>query len=229
MSDIYVGINVHLSPQMERYLRNVENKFYLNNHIHISNKLSVYDDKQNVHNNSIQTSFTDSINKMTIRTDIPKYNMDDMIKMIGNDDILSLQTKNQLIEYCYDESIHSLLLLTFGEVLWFVLQTIQHDFDEEKQKEIKKVLEQEMNDAEGKCFTGRLNRIVNCLNGFSSLVNIVIKGSEQINNVIFVIKNRLEKEKKYDIELHKEEVTKTLRGLEYNDDIINAWVDAIEE
>jgi len=221
--------NIKLSPQMERFLRNVKNKFYINNPIHIRNNLSVYDDMQNVHNNSIQTSFKDSINNMTIRTDIPKYNIDDLIKMIHNDDNLSLKTKERLVEYCYDENIHSTLLLTFAEVLWSVLQTIQHDFDEEKQKEIKTILNQEMDDAQGKCFTGRLNRIVNCLNGFSSLVNVVIKGSEQINNVIFVIKNRLEKEKKYDIELHKEEVTETLRELEYNEDTISAWVDAIEE
>jgi hypothetical protein len=149
--------------------------------------------------------------------------------MINSDDNLSLKTKERLVEYCYDENIHSILLLTFAEVLWSVLQTIQHDFDEEKQKEIKKILNQEMDDAEGKCFTGRLNRIVNCLNGFSSLVNVVIKGSEQINNVIFVTKNRLEKEKKYDMELHKEEVTKTLREMEYDEDTISAWVDAIEE
>ncbi len=221
--------NIKLSPQIERFLRNVENKFYINHQINIRNNLSVYDDMQNVHNNSIQTSFKDSINNMTIRTDIPKYNIDDLIKMINSDDNLSSKTKEKLVEYCYDENIHSTLLLTFAEVLWSVLQTIQHDFDEEKQKEIKAILNQEMDDAEGKCFTGRLNRIVNCLNGFSSLVNVVIKGSDQINNVIFVIKNRLEKEKNYDIELHKEEVTKTLRELEYNEDTINAWVDAIEE
>jgi len=221
--------NIKLSPQIERFLRNVKNKFYINNQIDIRNRLSVYDDMQNVHNNSIQTSFKDSINNMTIRTDIPKYDIVDLIKIINSDDILSLKTKERLVDYCYDENIHSTLLLTFSEVLWSVLQTIQHDFDEEKQKEIKTILNQEMDDAEGKCFTGRLNRIVNCLNGFSSLVNVVIKGSEQINNVIFVIKNRLEKEKKYDIELHKEEVTETLRELEYNEDTISAWVDAIEE
>jgi len=38
--------------------------------------------------------------------------------------------------------IHSLLLLTFSEVVWFRLQTIHKDFYSETQKEIKKILNQ---------------------------------------------------------------------------------------
>ena len=67
-----------------------------------------------------------------------------------------------------------------------MLQTIKNDFDEQVQIEIKHILNQEMTDSICKCFTGRLVRTINCLNGFSSLVNIHIKDSEQIANIIFL-------------------------------------------
>jgi Leucine-rich repeat (LRR) protein len=70
--------------------------------------------------------------------------------------------------------------LTFSEVLWFVLQTIHNDLSIEVQNEIKKILNDEMKESECKCFTVRINRSVNCLNGFSSHVKINIQDSYQI-------------------------------------------------
>jgi hypothetical protein len=110
--------------------------------------------------------------------------------MILNDNIL--QCKEQLIEYCNDKDVHSLLLLTFSEVLWSVLNTIENDFKERNKSKLKLLLNHEMKDAECKCFTGRMNRVVNCLNGFSSLVNIKINDSEQIGNIILIVKKKLQ-------------------------------------
>ena len=47
------------------------------------------------------------------------------------------------------------------------------------------------------CFTGRTGRVVNWLNGLSLLVNI--KDSDQIDNIIVLIKNT----HNYDVETHK--------------------------
>jgi hypothetical protein len=65
-----------------------------------------------------------------------------------------------------------------------------------------------MNDIQCKCVTGRLDRVVNCLNRFSPLVNINIKYSDQICNIIVLIKSRLADN--YDVEIHKQLVKKEL-------------------
>jgi hypothetical protein len=41
--------------------------------------------------------------------------------------------KDQLIGYLDDVSVHSLLLLTFGQVLWVVIRTIELDVDSKQQ------------------------------------------------------------------------------------------------
>jgi hypothetical protein len=65
-----------------------------------------------------------------------------------------------------------------------------------------------MNDTLCKCFTGRMSRLINCLNGFDNHIIINISDTEQIGNIIILIKNKLIAENKYTIELHKEIVMK---------------------
>jgi len=67
--------------------------------------------------------------------------------------------------------------------LWFIIQTILTDFQIQEQEEIFKILNQEIIDADCRCFEGRMNcviRVYGCLNGFSPLVSINIKDGEQI-------------------------------------------------
>ena len=66
--------------------------------------------------------------------------------------------------------------------------------------EIKKILNIEMLDSECKCFTGRITRLVNCLNGLSDLVKINISDNQQIENIIIIIKEQLGKKYNYTIE-----------------------------
>ena len=211
---------IELSPQIARFINRYRARLY--------NDLNVYNDTQNVHNSTIQTSVKDSINNITTRIDLLKYDKDELHRLIINDNILTQLCKEQLIEYCSDTTEHSLLLLTFSEVLWFVLQTIHNDFSIEVQNEIKKILNDEMKESECKCFTGRMNRSVNCLNGFSSHVKINIQDSEQIGNIIFLVKDKLEKEGRYIIEMHKEIVSYELKERGYNDDVITEWLGFIE-
>ena len=83
-----------------------------------------------------------------------------------------------------------------------------------------------MKDAECKCFTGRMNRVINCLNGFSNYVEINIQDSEQIGNIIYLIKERLGSE--YTVEKHKEGVMKELKERGYDDEVIEEWIGYIE-
>ena len=137
-------------------------------------------------------------------------------------------TKGTFGEYIADTTVHSLLLLTFSEVLWFTIQTIHTDFQIEEQEEIFKVLNQEIKDADCKCFTGRMNRVINCLNGFSPLVIINIKDSEQIGNIIILVKNKLELTGVYTIEQHKIEVEKELLERNYDIETIKTWLEYID-
>jgi hypothetical protein len=77
-------------------------------------------------------------------------------------------------------------------------------------------------------YTGRMNRIINCLNGFSSLVVINIKDAEQIGNIIILVKNKLESCNSYTVEQHKIDVEKELLDRNYDMETIKTWLDYIE-
>jgi hypothetical protein len=100
--------------------------------------------------------------------------------------------------------------------------------ENENKNEIKAILNNEILDAECKCFTGRLSRLVNCINGFSDLVEIKINDNQQIGNVIILIRNELELKKEYTIEEHKKRVEEELKMRGYDDAVINEWIEEIE-
>jgi hypothetical protein len=83
-----------------------------------------------------------------------------------------------------------------------------------------------MLDSDCKCFTGRITRLVNCLNGLSDLVKINISDNQQIGNIIIIIKEQLRDI--YTIKRHKELVKNELEERGYNETIINEWLDYIE-
>jgi Leucine-rich repeat (LRR) protein len=212
----YHNNEIVLSPQMTRFI----NRLRQGN----LQSLSIYNDGQNIHNSNIQLSVKESIDRITTRLDLVTYNKDKLHTIIIEDDILNC--KEQLIEYCNDDSVHSLLLLTFPEVLWYVLMTIIKDFNIDTQQEIKSILNDEMKDTLCKCFTGRMSRIINCLNGFSELVQIEIKNESQIGNIIVLVRDRLIDN--YSIEKHKEEVRIELEERGYSSETIEEWVSYIE-
>jgi hypothetical protein len=219
----YYNNEIELSPQIARFINRLRTGS--------TNKINVYGDGQNVHNSSIQTSVRNSINRLTTRLDLPKFNSEKLYTLVLADDTLIEHVKSRLIEYCQDETVHSLLLLTFSEVLWFVLNTISHDFSylPETQTEIKQVLNQEIMDSECKCFTGRMNRVINCLNGFSPLVDVRISDSEQIGNVIVMLRDKaLDSSGNYSVEIHKNLVKTELEARGYESDIILQWLEHIE-
>ena len=182
----------------------------------------VYSDTQSVHNSTIQESLKESILRLLRERNAEK----NIIPLILSDSALSPFTKESLIEYSKDETIHSVLNLTFSDVLLLVWNRI---LVSPHSDEIKAVLNTEMKDAECKCFTGRISRLVNCLNGFDQLVVVKISDSEQIGNVISVIKTRLEERNEYAAERHKEEARERLRELQVSEEEIEVWLSYIEE
>jgi hypothetical protein len=119
-----------------------------------------------------------------------------------------------------NKNIHSVIGVTFNELLLNVISLI---FKHEHKDEILNILNIEMQESECKCFTGRMSRLVNSLNGFDPNVQIKIADNEQIANVILQIKNKYQ-----DIEIIKAEVNKRLIELGYDNETIDSWMEHID-
>ena len=137
--------------------------------------------------------------------DICHLGKDEVIaELVNNSEgILHDSTIKQLLEYLEDQTIHSVLQITFEE-LFIAIWNIYHLLDKENGKEkllpvILERLNQEMADSDCKCFTGRITRLVNTLSGFTPLVNIQIADNEQIAIIIQIAKTQLENEKRYNV------------------------------
>jgi hypothetical protein len=135
-----------------------------------------------------------------------------------------LETKDILFEYCDDKSIHSVLNITFEELLISVYDFIlKHGHKDE----LFEILNKEMSDSLCKCFTGRISRLINTLNGFDDNIIINISDTEQIGNIFILVKQKLENEGRYTDELFKEIVKNELQERQYGEIVINEWLDNI--
>ena len=185
--------------------------------------IQIYNDEQNIHNHAIQESIFNSI----INIINQNYIMDhaEIISNIIQDSILTEKTKKLLMEYCDNKDVHVKTQLTFEELLcnvWVLINSL------DAKNEIKNILNIEIIDSECKCFTGRISRLINCLNGFTNLVKINIEDNQQIGNIIIIIKDKLKLENNYSIEKHKELVIQELKERNFNEEIIIEWINFIE-
>jgi len=80
----------------------------------------------------------------------------------------------------------------------------------------------EISEANCKCFTGRISRLINVLNGYDEHIEIHIADNEQISNIIIVIKNQLKED--YDEDEFKRRVKEELSVRHYSEDVINEWL-----
>ncbi len=181
----------------------------------------VYADCQNVHNYTVQQSIKDSIHRL-INT--PKsLTGDSVFNQLASDTVLTKKTKRLIFQFatCKDVVCDA----TFEDVLITVWNRIVAN---KYSAGIKEVLNQEIADSEGKCFTGRVSRLVNCLNGYDELVEVKIADNEQIGNVIAATRNALENTKSYTAARHKYDSTVALLELGYSESVIDEWVSVIE-
>ena len=201
----------YIAPNIQRFINRIRNRGGM---IH-----NMYNDTQNIHSSSIQQSIRQSIqNLLKLNSNSFEYNYLD-------DSDFSIQTKQLLTEYIGDNSVHSILDITFGELFKQIMfHVLQFNFNKEIQIEIKKRISEEMEDAECKCFTGRMTRLVNSLSGFSDLVRVNISKSEEIGNIISIARTKLT-----NIDEIKEHVRRemTERGYGYLEEKINEWINYI--
>jgi hypothetical protein len=200
-----------LNPIIQRVIQRIKN-------IKKINKDTIYTDTQNVHSSSIQQSIRDSVNKLmnAFIVDYPLTYLDWSV--------LNQKNKEIITEYMDCNDIHTMLNITFKEL--FIAVVIEMEsLSPDLQIEIKQRLNEEMQDSECKCFTGRISRLVNCLSGYSDKVCIQITENEEINNIISVIMN---KRGMKTVEILKEEVSLALKERGYDDKIIEEWLEYVE-
>ena len=177
--------------------------------------INIYNDMQNVHTSSIQTSIKDSVFNL-----LNNFNIHHQINNYIEDSILTIKTKQLITEYIFVKETHSHFDCTFEEVfkaVWNEISALHIDL----QNEIKNRLNEEMDDSECKCYTGRISRLVNCLSGYSDKVLIKISDAEQIGNIITYIKNKY---KDSHIDTIKQIVRDRLTELKYDSSIIEEWI-----
>ena len=180
----------------------------------------LYNDKQSVHNHSIQKGVQKSIEYiMSIK---PTIQMKQLKELIINNQYLKERVKRILFEYMDSKEIHSILHITFEELLLSVYDFIEKN---ENKKELFEIMNVEMLEANCKCFTGRISRLINVLNGYDDNIEIYIADNEQISNIISLIKNNLGDD--YDENEFKKLIREELSTRNYSEDVINEWLDNI--
>jgi hypothetical protein len=200
-----------LNPIIQRLIQRIKN-------IKNINKDTIYTDTQNVHSSSIQQSIKDSIYRLmnAFIVDYPLTYLDWSV--------LTQKTKEIITEYIDCNDIHTMLNITFKELFTAVVIELE-SLSPDLQIEIQKRLNEEMQDSECKCFTGRISRLVNCLSGYSNKVKIQISETEEISNIISVIMSKRELKT---IEILKEEISVALKERGYADETIAKWLKYVE-
>jgi Leucine-rich repeat (LRR) protein len=205
----------YIPPNLLRFLQRDRNDYQ-----------KVYSDGQNVHNHAIQDGISNSINYIMNQKPIIKTKQ--LSDFIIQSKYLSEPTKQLLFEYSDNPDIHSRFGISFSELLLNVFSLIEHHQEYcEHKEEIYSILNTEMSDAQCKCFTGRISRLVNCLNGFDKNIIIHISNSEQIGNIIGLIQRQLEDNGTYTVQNHQDLVRKELQERGYDNTVISEWVNAI--
>ena len=214
-------IDDYIPPSVQRWLDRFQQQ----------QNAQIYQDSQNVHNLQIQQCIKDSLNRIiNSYNGPPKYkSFEEVRNVIVNDSILTPQCKTQLIEYASDQTdVHTGLGVTFAEALQYVFARIEMN---EHKDGIKDVLNKEMSDALCKCFTGRISRLIDCLNGIDNLVMIDLSPNQRINSICQQIYELLSQEGEAFLtaENYQARVEKELneRGFDLTKEIQTQYIDPI--
>jgi len=210
LAHFYYGNNEinYIQPQIIRWLNR------------INHGQQLYADTQSVHNHAIQEGVSKSINYITSIK--PTIQMVQLKDLIINNQILEERVKRLLFEYIDNDEVHTILNITFEELLLSVYDFIEKN---ENKEELFRIMNDEMIEANCKCFTGRISRLINILNGYDENIKIHIADNEQISNIIIIIRNQLGED--YDENEFKRLVIEELTMRNYSGDVINEWINNI--
>jgi hypothetical protein len=202
------GIFSDMHPLVRRWLiKMTKNK---------DNIPKIYSDSQNIHDSNIQSSFRTSLGNIMTDLNLIAF---DICKNEMLESNLSEKVKRELLNYCDDNTEHSIYLITFKELFHYVMNRIINHKDK---NEMLKILEEEIKDTICKCFTGRMTRLLNVLNGFYDDISIQIGSNEQISNIIIRLRDIYEGD-----ELIKQ-VRLEMEEREYDSETIEEWLTYVE-
>jgi len=198
----------YIQPQIMRWLNTLKHG------------QQIYTDTQSIHNHAIQEGVSKSINYITSIK--PTIQIEQLKNLIINNPYLIEHVKRLLFEYIDSKEVHSILNITFEELLLSVFDFIEKN---ENKEELYKIMNVEMSEANCKCFTGRISRLINVLNGFDKHIEIHIADNEQIGNIISIIRNNIGED--YDENEFKRRVKDELTMRAYSEETINEWIEHI--
>ena len=202
--------------QVERLLENIRPT---------ASKSTIYSDRQNVHDTSIQRTVCDSIQRL-LTDPKPNFTVECIIESELDEKAIRL-----ILEYCEDKTVHSVHRLTYSELLAYVWARIVRS---EHRSELIKILGEQVSDAECQCFTGRFNRTLSVLVGFYEDIIIEISDNSRIGAIITAIQKQLEAQaviddsKPYDPIEHRRLAHLQLIEAGYTEAKIKPWVEAID-
>jgi len=180
----------------------------------------LYADTQSVHNHAIQEGVSKSINYITSIK--PTIQITQLKDLIINNQYLDEHVKSLLFEYIDNKEVHTILNITFEELLLSVYDFIERN---ENKEELYGIMNVEISEGDCKCFTGRISRLINVLNGYDEHIEIHIADNEQIGNIISIIRNNLGED--YEENEFKRRVIYELTMRQYSEETINEWTNNI--
>jgi Leucine-rich repeat (LRR) protein len=195
---------------------------FLNHRRNVGIHGNIYRDRQNVHASSIQDSIKKTL--LCLMNDPYSASKEEIVAAVV--DSPYVEKKEILISYINDDrESHSTLYCTFFEAFVKVWGRIIGCDDMDRRGELFRRLNEELAEGECMCFTGRLSRLVNVLNGFYDDIVIQISSNEQIANVILTLRSQHGVGSNEDMsDIVKEAIRGELRQRGYEEDIIEVWL-----
>lgn len=186
---------------------------FLNRNISRINR--VINDEQNTHDSEVQNHLTNSLKNLMKNDIIVK----DIYKYISKEKIISSEAIKIVLRNFRAYDTHMITNLTYKDIFILVIneaETICKN-DDEKLKEIKNILNDEIIRSKELCFTGNINNLINSLNGFSDNVAINIQNSEIIYGIVMA-----------NIKDGKDKIIDELKKQGYSEQTIKDWTNDID-
>jgi Leucine-rich repeat (LRR) protein len=178
----------------------------------------IYKDVQSVHDTTIQENVRKSIEYITSIK--PNMTHDEMMTHINNN-VYLYTSKNLISEYVKCTDVQATLNITFSELLLSVYSFITVH---KESVELYRILDTEMKDSMNLCFTGRMSRLINVINGYNDNITIYISDNEQIGNIISIIYTKMTREGWYNEPAFKLAVINELKSRGYPNNVIDEWL-----
>jgi hypothetical protein len=162
----------------------------------IIKRRTIYEDGQNVHTVSINDGMRDTIQKLQQEFNTYSSQRMSYINQMSKYSVAHVRTMERILT----DTNQPTSLIDIALLVWMKISSEQNI---EKKNELLKRWLQELNEADGKCYTGTMYRLLNVLSGFYEYESVRISTKDQIKSRVFNILNnaiqQLEKEQQEEI------------------------------